>query len=170
MKSEQVIREFELFVSRRAWYKCLNIDRYRASGVKRRFKSGELGFQTIVKYLKDADYKIFAIPPIITKDDFQFVSYRLTDRQIELLKIVGYFNNLIDTPNVTGAIDYIRQRYDIMCSVNLFWDSKDKDVPYKYSYVLLDPFCHNRNHSGGMFTDYYSAATRLLDELLSLDL
>jgi hypothetical protein len=170
MRSEQVIREFEKFVSKRAWYKCLGIDRYRASGVKRRFKSGELGFQTIVKYLKDADYKILALPPIIKNDNFKLVSYSLTDQQIELLKIVGYFDNLTETPNVNGAIDYLRQRYDIMCSVNLFWDSKDKDIPYKYSYVLLDPFHNNKCHSGGMFTDYYSAAAHLLDELLALDL
>ena len=169
MKNIQVFKEFKIFVSKRIWYKPLGIDRFRASGVKRRFLTGELSFQTIVKYLNDANYKILALPPR-EPDEFNYTKYELTDKQIDLLTILGYFDNLTETPNCNSAIDYLRQRFEIQCAVNLCKKSNNKHMQYMYSGFYLDPCNNYRHHTGDFFPDYYSASNNLLDTLLSLNL
>jgi hypothetical protein len=172
MRSRQVLFEFEKLISHRGWYKKIELNRYQASSIKRRFKAKELGFGMIVKLLKDSGYNIFVFKST-TSDNDHYTTYSLSNKQVELLTIVGYFNSHVDTdtPNVISAIDFLRQTYKIACAVNLFWDNKDKDMPYKYTYGYVDPFHHNKHHAGNCwFNDYESAAKCLLDELLSLDL
>jgi hypothetical protein len=135
--------------------------------MKRRFRRNELGLPTIIKVLNDFNYKIIALPPVQT-DVFPFSREPLSDRQIKLLKTVGYFDSINETPSLNGAIDFLRRKFEIPCAVNLCWDSRDNR--YKYTYVYLDVFKHNKQHSGAWFENYADAASHLLDELLALDL
>lgn len=170
MNHKQLLTEFEALISKRVWYKDLPINRFQASGIKRRYKKGELHFSYIVNLLKEANYKLFALPPVASNDGFKRINYSLSDKQIELLKIIGYFDELKNTPDVNDAIDFIRQRFDVRCAVNLFWDYKDEKVPYKYTYSYLDPFRFNKHHAGGWYLLYKDAAEQLLNELLALNL